>query len=125
AASLAVAIVGAATLILAGLAALGQRDLKRILAWSTVSQIGYMFLALGVGAWDAAVFHFVTHAFFKAVLFLAAGSILLALHHEQDIFAMGGLRERLPVVFWTFLAGSLALAGFPFVTSGFYSKDAI
>lgn len=120
-----VTVIGAATLLAGGLAALGQRDLKRILAWSTVSQIGYMFVALGVGAWGAAVFHFVAHAFFKAVLFLAAGSILLALHHEQDIFRMGGLRTRLPVPFWAFLAGSLALAGFPFVTSGFYSKDAI
>ncbi len=120
-----VAAIGAVTLLLAGFTALAQRDIKRVLAWSTVSQIGYMFLALGAGAWDAAVFHFVTHAFFKALLFLGAGSILLALHHEQDIYAMGGLRRRLPIVFWTFLVGSLSLAGFPFFTAGFYSKDAI
>jgi NADH-quinone oxidoreductase subunit L len=122
---LAVAIVGAATLLLAGASALVQTDLKRALAYSTISQIGYMFLALGVGAWPAAIFHLVTHAFFKALLFLAAGAVILALHHEQDMFRMGGLRRELPLTFWTFLAGAAALAGLPLVTSGFYSKDLI
>src|SRR5690606_16522495 len=103
---LAVAVVGALTLLLAAFAALAQRDIKRILAYSTMSQIGYMFLALGVGAWSAAVFHFMTHAFFKALLFLAAGALILALHHDQDIFRMGGLRRRLPAVFWAFLIGA-------------------
>src|SRR5690606_33256184 len=122
---LAVAVVGALTLLLAAFAALSQRDIKRILAYSTMSQIGYMFLALGVGAWSAAVFHFMTHAFFKALLFLAAGALILALHHEQDIFRMGGLRRRLPLVFWAFLIGAAALASVPLVTSGFYSKEQI
>ena len=122
---LAVAVIGALTLLLAALSALAQRDIKRILAYSTMSQIGYMFLALGVGAWNAAVFHFMTHAFFKALLFLAAGALILAMHHEQDIFRMGGLRRRLPVVFWAFLIGAAALASVPLVTSGFYSKEQI
>jgi NADH-quinone oxidoreductase subunit L len=120
-----VAGIGAATLLLAGLAALAQREIKRVLAYSTISQLGYMFLALGVGAYHAAIFHLVTHAFFKALLFLAAGVVIHALGGENDIFRMGGLRTRLPVVFWTFLAGSAALAGFPLVTAGFYSKDLI
>jgi NADH-quinone oxidoreductase subunit L len=122
---LAVAIIGAATLLLAGCSALTQRDIKRILAYSTISQIGYMFLALGVGAWSAAIFHFMTHAFFKALLFLGAGVVIVELHEEHDIFAMGGLRRRMPVVFWTFLAGSASLAAVPLVTAGFYSKDLI
>jgi NADH-quinone oxidoreductase subunit L len=121
----AVAVVGAATLLLGGLSALAQRDLKRILAYSTISQLGYMFLALGVGAWSAAVFHLVTHAVFKALLFLAAGAVILALHHQQDVFEMGGLRRRLPGLFWPFLIGAAALAGLPLVTAGFYSKDQI
>src|SRR5262245_11790379 len=125
AAQFAVAIVGAATLLLAGCSALTQHDIKRILAYSTVSQIGYMFLALGVGAWSAAIFHFVTHAFFKALLFLGAGVIIEALHDEHSIFRMGGLRKELPVAFWTFLIGGSALAGLPFITAGFYSKDLI
>ncbi len=122
---LAVAIIGAVTLLLAAFAALAQRDIKRVLAYSTISQIGYMFLALGVGAWSAAVFHLMTHAFFKALLFLAAGAVILALDHEHDIFKMGGLARSMPVTFWTFLAGAAALAGFPLVTAGFYSKDLI
>ncbi|HEY8519159.1 MAG TPA: NADH-quinone oxidoreductase subunit L [Gammaproteobacteria bacterium] len=122
---LAVAVIGAASLLLAALAALGQSDIKRILAYSTMSQIGYMFLALGVGAWSAAVFHFMTHAFFKALLFLAAGALILALHHEQNIFRMGGLRRRMPGVFWAFLIGAGALAAVPLVTAGFYSKEQI
>jgi NADH-quinone oxidoreductase subunit L len=120
-----VAVGGTLTLLIAGVAALGQRDIKRVLAYSTISQIGYMFLALGVGAWSAAIFHFVTHAFFKALLFHGAGAIIYTLHHEHDIYKMGGLRKQLPVTFWTFLAGSTALAGFPIITAGFYSKDLI
>jgi NADH-quinone oxidoreductase subunit L len=125
AAQLAVAIVGAATLLLAGFSALTQHDIKRILAYSTVSQIGYMFLALGVGAWQAAMFHFLTHAFFKALLFLGAGVIIESLHDEHSIFRMGGLRKEMPVAFWTFLIGGSALAGLPFLTSGFFSKGLI
>jgi len=119
-----VAIVGLATLLVAAFAALAQRDLKRVLAYSTISQIGYMFLALGVGAWSAAIFHLMTHAFFKALLFLAAGSVIAALHHEQDVFRMGGLWRKLPIPFATMLVGSAALAALPF-TSGYFSKDAI
>jgi NADH-quinone oxidoreductase subunit L len=122
---LAVAVVGTATLLYAGLSALAQRDIKRVLAYSTISQIGYMFLALGVSGWSAAVFHFTTHAFFKALLFLGAGVVIEALGGEHDIFRMGGLRRRLPLVFWTFLAGAGALAALPLVTAGFYSKDLI
>jgi NADH-quinone oxidoreductase subunit L len=110
---------------LAGFSALAQHDLKRILAYSTISQIGYMFLALGVGAWSAAVFHFMIHAFFKALLFLAAGVVILVLDEEHDIFKMGGLRKKMPVVFWTFLIGSASLSALPLVTAGFYSKDQI
>jgi NADH-quinone oxidoreductase subunit L len=120
-----VASIGAVTLLLAGISALYQSDIKRVLAYSTISQIGYMFLALGVGAWSAGVFHFVIHAFFKALLFLAAGAVILALHHEQDMFKMGGLRKKMPLVFWTFLIGSASLAALPIVTAGFYSKDSI
>jgi NADH-quinone oxidoreductase subunit L len=119
----AVAAIGAATLLLAGFSALVQSDIKRVLAYSTISQIGYMFLALGVGAWQAAMFHFMTHAFFKALLFLAAGAVIVSLHHEQNIFKMGGLRHELPATYWTFLIGAAALAGIPLITSGFYSKD--
>ncbi|WP_246197682.1 NADH-quinone oxidoreductase subunit L [Chitinophaga agrisoli] len=121
----AVAIVGAITLLLAGCSALVQTDIKRVLAYSTISQIGYMFLALGVGAWSAAIFHFVTHAFFKALLFMGAGAVIVAMHHEQDMFKMGGLRKQLPAVFWVFLIGSASLSAIPFITSGFYSKDQI
>jgi len=120
----AVAWIGLLTLLLAAFAALAQHDIKRILAYSTISQIGYMFLALGVSAFSSAIFHLVTHAFFKALLFLAAGAVIHCLHHEHNIFRMGGLRTRLPVVFWSFLIGSAALAALPF-TSGFFSKDAI
>jgi NADH-quinone oxidoreductase subunit L len=120
-----VAVVGALTLLRAGASALAQTDIKRVLAYSTISQIGYMFLALGVGAWSAAIFHFVTHALFKALLFLGAGAVILALHHEQEIGKMGGLRRGLPLVFWTFLIGGASLAALPLATSGFYSKDAI
>lgn len=120
-----VAIIGAATLLVAGFSALVQSDIKRVLAYSTISQIGYMFLALGLGAWSAAVFHFFTHAFFKALLFLGAGAVILAMHHEHNMFKMGGLWKKMPVIFWTFLAGSAALAALPLVSAGFYSKDQI
>jgi NADH-quinone oxidoreductase subunit L len=120
-----VAVIGTATMLLAGLSALAQRDLKRLLAYSTISQLGFMFLALGVGAWGAAIFHLVTHAFFKALLFLCAGVIIKALHDEHDIFAMGGLRKRMPLVVNTFTIGAASLAGLPLVTAGFYSKDAV
>ncbi|MBT1690067.1 NADH-quinone oxidoreductase subunit L [Dawidia soli] len=120
-----VGIIGAITLLIAGCSALTQNDLKRVLAYSTISQIGYMFLALGIGAWSAAVFHFMIHAFFKALLFLAAGTVIWALHHEHDMFNMGGLRKRMPVVYWTFLTGAGSLAAIPLVTAGFYSKDQI
>jgi NADH-quinone oxidoreductase subunit L len=116
--------IGGLTALLAGFTALTQSDIKKILAYSTMSQIGYMFLALGVGAWQPAIFHLMTHAFFKALLFLSAGSVILALHHEQDIFKMGGLRKQIPLTFWCFLIGSLALVAFP-GTSGFFSKDEI
>ena len=119
-----VAVVGLITLLLAAFTALNQHDIKRILAYSTISQIGYMFLALGVGAWSAGIFHLMTHAFFKALLFLGAGAVIHCLHHEHNIFKMGGLRTRLPVVFWSFLIGAAALAALPF-TSGFFSKDQI
>jgi NADH-quinone oxidoreductase subunit L len=120
-----IAVIGAATLLLGGSSALVQFDIKRALAWSTVSQIGYMFLALGVGAWSAAMFHFMTHAFFKALLFLAAGAVIYSLHHEHDIRRMGGLRRRLPLAFWSFVIGAASLAALPAVTAGFYSKDLI
>jgi NADH-quinone oxidoreductase subunit L len=120
-----VGIVGAVTLVLAGFSALVQTDIKRILAYSTMSQIGYMFLALGVGAWQASIFHLMTHAFFKALLFLSAGAVIIACHHEQNIFKMGGLYKKIPFVYACFLVGGGALAAFPFLTVGFYSKDAI
>jgi NADH-quinone oxidoreductase subunit L len=121
----AIAIIGVLTLLIAGFSALAQHDLKRILAYSTISQIGYMFLALGVGAWSAAIFHFVIHAFFKALLFLGAGVVILVLNEEHDIFKMGGLRKKMPVVFITFLIGSASLSALPLITAGFYSKDQI
>lgn len=121
----AVALIGAATLLLAGFSALTQKDIKRVLAYSTMSQIGYMFLALGVGAWSAAIFHFMIHAFFKSLLFLGAGVVIAGLHHEHDMFRMGGLRKQLPLTFWTFLIASASLSAVPLVTAGFYSKDLI
>ncbi len=120
----AVAIIGTATMLLAAFSALAQRDMKRVLAYSTISQIGYMFLALGLGAWSAALFHFMTHAFFKALLFLAAGVVIHAVH-EQDLFRMGGLRFELRLAFWSFVIGGSALAGLPLITAGFFSKDLI
>ncbi|MFZ4831629.1 NADH-quinone oxidoreductase subunit L [Rouxiella sp. Mn2063] len=120
-----VGVIGAVTLVLAGFAALVQTDIKRVLAYSTMSQIGYMFLALGVQAWDAAIFHLMTHAFFKALLFLSSGSVILACHHEQNIFKMGGLRKSIPLVYVCFLVGGAALSALPLITSGFFSKDEI
>jgi NADH-quinone oxidoreductase subunit L len=119
-----VALIGLATSLMAAFTALMQSDIKRILAYSTISQIGYMFLALGVGAWTAGIFHLMTHAFFKALLFLGSGAIIHYLHHEHDIFKMGGLRSKMPVTFWSFMIGSAALAALP-MTSGFFSKDQI
>ncbi len=112
-------------MLLSAFSAIAQRDIKRVLAYSTMSQIGYMFLALGLGAWSAAMFHFMTHAFFKALLFLAAGVVIHAMHHQQDMFHMGGLRKRLPLAFWSFIIGGSALAGLPLITAGFFSKDLI
>ncbi len=120
-----VGIVGGVTLVLAGFAALVQTDIKRILAYSTMSQIGYMFLALGVGAWDGAIFHLMTHAFFKALLFLASGAVIVACHHEQNIFKMGGLWKKLPLAYASFIVGGAALSALPLLTAGFYSKDEI
>lgn len=119
-----VAWLGAITLLLAGLAALAQTDIKRVLAYSTMSQIGYMMLALGAGAWSAGVFHLMTHAFFKALLFLTAGAVILALHHQQNIFKMGGLLKRLPFESALFVIGLICLMALP-GTSGFFSKEAI
>lgn len=119
-----VALVGTFTLLLAASAAMVQHDLKRILAYSTISQIGYMFLALGVGAGSVAVFHLMTHAFFKALLFLSAGALIYSVHHEHNIFKMGGLLKKLPIVAAAFAIGCAALASLPF-TSGFFSKESI
>ncbi len=121
----AVAVIGAVTLLLAACSALAQRDIKRVLAYSTISQIGYMVLALGVGAYAAAMFHFMTHAFFKALLFLAAGVTIVALHDEHDIYRMGGLRRRLPGTALAFGIGAASLAALPLVTAGFYSKELV
>jgi len=125
AAQTAVAVLGAVTLLLAAGSALFQRDIKRVLAYSTMSQIGYMFLGLGVGAWSAAIFHLTSHAFFKALLFLSAGAVILGLQGEHDIHRMGGLRRAMPVTFVAFLIGATSLASVPLVTAGFYSKEAI
>jgi len=116
--------LGAATLLMAGLIALVQTDIKRVIAYSTMSQIGYMFLAAGIGAYADGMFHLLTHAFFKALLFLAAGIVIHALSGEQDLRKMGGLRHKLPRTYWSFIVGGLALAGIP-VFSGFFSKDPI
>lgn len=122
--SMFVAIIGAVTALFAATIALVQVDLKRVLAYSTVSQLGYMFLAVGVGAYTAGMFHLTTHAFFKALLFLGAGSVMHALHDVIDIRRMGGLKAKMPITYWTFVMGGLALAGFPLM-SGFFSKDEI
>jgi NADH-quinone oxidoreductase subunit L len=120
-----VAFIGAITALLGAFIACGQNDIKRILAFSTVSQLGYMMLALGVGSWTAAIFHLLTHAFFKALLFLGAGSVIHAAHHEQDIRSLGGLRLKMKITFATFAIGTCALVGVPLLFSGFWSKEAI
>ncbi|MDH3430911.1 MAG: NADH-quinone oxidoreductase subunit L [Gammaproteobacteria bacterium] len=117
-----VIVIGAITAFFTGLLGIVQNDIKRVIAYSTLSQLGYMTVALGASAYGAAIFHLMTHAFFKALLFLAAGSVIIALHHEQDIRKMGGLRKYMPITYWTALIGSLALIGFP-GSSGFFSKD--
>ena len=119
-----IAVVGAATAFFAATVALAQNDIKKVLAYSTVSQLGYMFLAVGIGAFSAAIFHLFTHAFFKACLFLGSGSVIHALQGEQDMRKMGGLRNALPQTYWTYLIATLAIAGIPF-TAGFFSKDLI
>ena len=129
------AFIGAFTALFAATIAVAQNDIKRVLAYSTISQLGFMIAALGIGAYVAAAFHLVTHAFFKALLFLGSGSVIHGMEHgvlhtgehvdPQDMFNMGGLRKKMPVTFWTFLIGGLALSGFPLVTAGFWSKDEI
>src|SRR5580700_3654613 len=119
-----VTFIGATTAIFAATVGLVQNDIKRIVAYSTCSQLGYMFVAMGVGAYSVGMFHLFTHAFFKALLFLGSGSVILAMHHEQDIRHMGGLRHRIPLTYWAMVIGTLALTGFP-LTAGYFSKDAI
>ena len=131
-----IAFIGAFTAIFAATIAVAQNDIKRVLAYSTISQLGFMIAALGIGAYVAAVFHLITHAFFKALLFLGSGSVIHGMEHgvlhtgnhhvdPQDMFNMGGLRRKMPITFWTFLIGGFALAGFPLITAGFWSKDEI
>src|SRR3990170_200537 len=129
------AFIGAFTALFAATIALTQKDIKRVLAYSTISQLGYMIAALGIGAYVAAAFHLVTHAFFKALLFLGSGSVIHGMEHgvlhtgehidAQDMFNMGGLKSKMPITFWTFLIGGFALSGFPLITAGFWSKDEI
>ncbi len=119
-----VLVIGATTAFFMGLIGIVQNDIKRVVAYSTLSQLGYMTVALGASAYSAAIFHLMTHAFFKALLFLAAGSVIIAMHHEQDIRKMGGLKKYMPITYWVFLIGSLSLIGFPGF-SGYFSKDAI
>ena len=119
-----VLVIGATTALFMGFLGIVSNDIKRVVAYSTLSQLGYMTVALGASAYSAAIFHLMTHAFFKALLFLAAGAVIIAMHHEQDMRKMGGLRHRMPVTYWTSLIGALALIGTPFF-SGFYSKDAL
>ena len=119
-----VIFIGATTAFFAATVGLVQNDIKRIVAYSTCSQLGYMFVAMGMGAYSVGMFHLFTHAFFKALLFLGSGSVIIAMHHEQDIWRMGGLRDKLPFTYWTMVIGTLALTGFP-LTAGYFSKDAI
>jgi len=120
-----IAFIGAFTAIFSSLIALTQNDIKGVLAFSTISQLGYMIAALGIGAYVAATFHLITHAFFKALLFMGSGSVIVGCHHEQNMMEMGGLKEKMPRTFWTFVAGGFALSGFPIITAGFWSKDEI
>jgi NADH-quinone oxidoreductase subunit L len=117
-----VAVIGALTMVLGATIALTQTDIKRVVAYSTMSQLGYMMMACGLSAYAAGMYHLLTHGAFKALLFLGCGSVIIALHHEQDMRRMGGLKQQLPITYWTFVVGSLALAGFP-LTAGFFSKD--
>ncbi len=119
-----VAIVGGLTMFVGATIALTQNDIKRVVAYSTLSQLGYMMMACGLGGYVAGIYHLLTHGAFKALLFLGCGSVILAVHHEQDMQRMGGLKDKMPVTYWTFIIGSLALAGFP-LTAGFFSKDAL
>lgn len=119
-----VTLIGATTAMFAATVGLVQNDIKRIIAYSTCSQLGYMFVAMGVGAWSVGMYHLFTHAFFKALLFLGSGSVIHAMHHEQDIRHMGGLKNKIPLTYWLMIIGTLALTGFPF-TAGYFSKDAI
>jgi len=119
-----VAVTGGFTAIFAATIAITQNDIKRVVAYSTVSQLGYMMMACGLGVYTAGMYHLLTHGAFKALLFLGCGSVIIALHHEQDIRRMGGLKDKLPITYWTFVIGSIALAGIP-LTSGFFSKDEI
>jgi NADH-quinone oxidoreductase subunit L len=119
-----VMFIGGTTALFAATIGLVQNDIKRIIAYSTCSQLGYMFVAMGAGAYSVGMFHLFTHAFFKALLFLGSGSVILAMHHEQDIRMMGGLKDKIPFTYWTMVIGTLALTGFPF-TAGYFSKDAI
>jgi NADH-quinone oxidoreductase subunit L len=120
-----IAFIGAFTALFASTIAVAQNDIKGVLAFSTISQLGYMIAALGIGAYVAGTFHLITHAFFKALLFLGSGSVIIGCHHEQDMMEMGGLKDRMPITFWTFVAGGFALSGFPLITAGFWSKDEI
>ncbi len=120
-----IAFIGAFTALFSSTVAVAQNDIKGVLAFSTISQLGYMIAALGVGAYVAGAFHLITHAFFKALLFLGSGSVIIGCHHEQDMMEMGGLKNKMPRTFWTFVAGGFALSGFPLITAGFWSKDEI
>lgn len=120
-----IAFIGAFTALFASIIAVAQNDIKGVLAFSTISQLGYMIAALGVGAYVAGTFHLVTHAFFKSLLFMGSGSVIIGCHHEQDMMEMGGLKNKMPRTFWTFVAGGFALSGFPIFTAGFWSKDEI
>jgi len=117
-------VIGGTTALFMGFLGIVSNDIKRVVAYSTLSQLGYMTVALGVSAYAGAIFHLMTHAFFKALLFLAAGSVIIAMHHEQDMRKMGGLKKYMPITYWTCLIGALALIGFP-AFSGFFSKDAL
>jgi NADH-quinone oxidoreductase subunit L len=117
-----VAVVGGTTMFIGATIALTQTDIKRVVAYSTLSQLGYMMMACGLGGYIAGMYHLLTHGAFKALLFLGCGAVIIALHHEQDMRNMGGLKDKLPVTYWTFVIGALALAGFP-LTAGFFSKD--